>query len=67
MKSPGVASGDRVALQEIRDRLGDGLGTFDLQEMAHSADRALLDVREPGADELSDLDPQRLGLRTDHG
>jgi hypothetical protein len=60
MKSPGVASGDRVALREIRDRLGDGLGTLDLQEMAHPADRALLDVREPGADELSDLDPQRL-------
>src|SRR5918997_571692 len=25
MKSPGVISGDRVALQEVRDRLGDGL------------------------------------------
>ena len=45
----------------------DGLGTLDLQEMAHPVDRALLDVRERGAEELGDLHPQRLGLRADHG
>jgi hypothetical protein len=37
---------DRVALQELRDRLSDGFGTLDLQEVAGLVDRALLDVRE---------------------
>ena len=35
--------------------------------MADPVDRALLDVRERGAEELGDLHPQRLGVRADHG
>ena len=38
MKSLGVVSDDRVALQKLGDPLGDGLGALDLQEMAHPLD-----------------------------
>src|SRR5215207_3789245 len=55
-----------VARQERRDSTSDGLGTLDLQEMARSVDRELLDVRERGAEELGDLDPERPGLRAHH-
>ena len=62
LESPGVVGGDGVSRQKLRNRLSDGLGTLDLQEMAHPVDRALLDVRERGAEERGDLHPQRLGL-----
>jgi hypothetical protein len=35
--------------------------------MADPVDRALLDVRERGAEELGDLHPKRLGLGAEHG
>ena len=53
--------------RNCRHRLSDGFGALDLQEVTRPVDRALLDVRERGAEELGDLHPQRLGLRADHG
>jgi len=44
-------------LEELRDRSSDGLGTLDLEQMTDAFDRAVLDVRERGAEELGDLDP----------
>jgi hypothetical protein len=41
---------------------GDGLGALGVQEMADAVDGELLDVSERGAQEVRDLDPERLGL-----
>jgi hypothetical protein len=38
--------GHRVSPQKLRNPPSHGLGTLDLQEMAHAVDRALVDVRE---------------------
>ncbi len=57
LESSVVVAGDRVSRQELRNRSSDRLGTLDLQEMADPVDRAFLDVRERGAEELGDLDP----------
>src|SRR5687768_6987874 len=67
LESRGAVVGDRVSGQELRQHLSDRLGTLDLQEMADPVDRAFLDVRERGAQELGDLHPQRPGVRADHG
>jgi hypothetical protein len=39
-----LVGGERVSLQELRHASSDGLGTLDLQEMAHAVDRELLDL-----------------------
>ncbi len=58
--------GDGVASEEARDRLGDGLGTFNVQKVADALDRALVDIRERRAQERSDLDPQGLRATPEH-
>ena len=38
-----------------------------MQEVADPVDRAFLDLREEGAEEVGDLEPQRLGLSAQYG
>src|SRR5215216_4292044 len=59
----GLASGagHRIPGQELRHRLGDRLGTLDVQEMPDTLDGAVLDLREPGVEQGPAVDEQLHG------
>lgn len=51
-----------MAAEERRDACGNWLGTLHMQEVAGTVYRAVLDSREPRAEEIGHLDPQRLSV-----
>src|SRR3990170_2357686 len=59
-------AGQRMAAEERRYGFGNRLGTLHVEEMTDALNRAVLDLREPRAESLGHLNPQRLSVGAEH-